>query len=64
MIHAPVSLKPFGWNDLKLSIDIGADSVECPVRGCQQVVPRQRKWFRCARVPVPRPPDFYFAIHV
>jgi hypothetical protein len=37
-----------GWSDLKEFITLAEGSVECPVSGCQQTVPRQRKKFRAA----------------
>lgn len=35
-----------GWSDLKEIIALSDDTVECPVKGCQHTVPRQRIDFR------------------
>lgn len=36
----------FGLQELKSKINITIDSVECPVKGCQTIVARQRKIFK------------------
>lgn len=36
----------FGWSDLKEYVILTADNVECPVKGCQHTVPRQRNRFK------------------
>lgn len=36
----------FSLQDLKAKINITSDSVECPVKGCQTIVERQRKKFK------------------
>jgi hypothetical protein len=46
----------FGWADLKNVIEITKTSLECPVKGCAQVVQRQRRTFR-------REPHFRCPIH-
>lgn len=38
----------FGAKDLKRKIDVTETTIECPVRGCPEVVERQRKSFRRA----------------
>lgn len=40
------SKRPFLYEDLKPSILIRENLVECPVRGCSISVPRQRRVFR------------------
>jgi hypothetical protein len=35
-----------GWSDLKKVLTLTDGSVECPVNGCRQTVPRQKKKFR------------------
>ena len=39
----------FGATDLKNAIKVTDSSVECPVRDCQTIVPRQRRTFRCSK---------------
>lgn len=36
----------YGLSDLKNSITVNEETVECPVNGCKQFVPRQRKVFK------------------
>ncbi len=36
----------YGLSDLKNSISVNKETVECPVKGCKQLVPRQRRLFR------------------
>jgi hypothetical protein len=39
----------FGASDLKGSIEVTEISVECPVRDCKTIVPRQRGEFQCSK---------------
>jgi hypothetical protein len=39
----------FGASNLKSAINITESSVECPVRNCKTIVPRQRKTFQCSK---------------
>lgn len=46
----------YGLQELKQHIQINADTVECPVKGCRSFVKRQKKTFH-------REPQFYCAEH-
>lgn len=39
----------FGANNLKGAIKLTESSVECPVKDCKTIVPRQRRVFRCSK---------------
>lgn len=39
----------FGASDLKDSIEVTETSVECPVKDCKTIVPRQRGTFQCSK---------------
>ena len=46
----------FGASDLKSTIKVTEISVECPVKNCKTIVPRQRGTFQCAK-------DFFCPTH-